>query len=47
MLKDLFIFFVTSPLKDAFREHLLFLLGKCCSTPAEFLSICFTSEGLH
>ncbi|XP_078440573.1 ARM repeat superfamily protein [Wolffia australiana] len=41
-LRDLFVFLSTSL---AFKEHLLFLVMKCCASPAEFISEFFTSEG--
>jgi len=45
MLDNLFIFFASTPLKDHFREHILFLLTKCCSSTVKFLSKFFTDEG--
>ncbi|CAA6663312.1 unnamed protein product [Spirodela intermedia] len=45
ILEDLFVFFVTSSAKHAFKEHILFLVKKCCPSPPQFLSGLFTTEG--
>ncbi|CAN1813501.1 Uncharacterized protein At3g06530 [Linum perenne] len=43
-LRDLFVFFATSPSKDAFREHLFRLVTNCSTSPIDFLLGFFTEE---
>ncbi|KAG7972395.1 hypothetical protein I3843_07G181800 [Carya illinoinensis] len=45
-LQDLFIFFATSRFKDVFKEHLNYLVTRCKTAPAHFLSPFFTEEGV-
>lgn len=43
--KDLFVFFAASQFKNAFREHLHYLVAQCKISPACLLSKFFTEEG--
>ncbi|KAF5456237.1 hypothetical protein F2P56_025738 [Juglans regia] len=45
-LQDLFIFFATSQFKDVFKEHINYLVTRCKTAPANFLSRFFTEEGV-
>ncbi|RDX79717.1 hypothetical protein CR513_39830, partial [Mucuna pruriens] len=45
-IRDLFVFFATSKLKHAFREHLHYLAAQCRISPPRLLSKFFTEEGV-
>ncbi|TKY57272.1 U3 small nucleolar RNA-associated protein 10 [Spatholobus suberectus] len=45
-IRDLFVFFASSKLKHAFREHLHFLAAQCKISPPCLLSKFFTEEGV-
>lgn len=46
MLQDLFVFFATTPLKDAYKEYLHLLVMKSGISPVRFLCKFFTEEGM-
>ncbi|CAN0862884.1 Uncharacterized protein At3g06530 [Linum grandiflorum] len=43
-LRDLFVYFATSPAKNVFREHLFRLVTNCSMSPIDFLLGFFTEE---
>ncbi|KAK7320388.1 hypothetical protein VNO77_29813 [Canavalia gladiata] len=45
-IKDLFLFFASSRVKHAFREHLHYLAAQCRISPPRLLSRFFTEEGV-
>ncbi|XP_020222624.1 uncharacterized protein At3g06530 isoform X2 [Cajanus cajan] len=45
-IRDLFVFFASSKLKHAFREHLHYLVAQCRISPPRLLSKFFTEEGV-
>ncbi|KAL2316770.1 hypothetical protein Fmac_030646 [Flemingia macrophylla] len=45
-IRDLFVFFASSKLKHAFREHLHYLAAQCRISPPRLLSKFFTEEGV-
>lgn len=45
-IRDLFVFFASSKLKHAFREHLHYLAAHCRISPPSLLSKFFTEEGV-
>nr|CAB3487846.1 unnamed protein product [Digitaria exilis] len=46
VLDDLFLFFVTSPGKNAFQKHLQYLIINCTGAPFQFISKYFLDEDL-
>ncbi|XP_027329398.1 uncharacterized protein At3g06530 isoform X2 [Abrus precatorius] len=45
-IRDLFVFFASSQVKHAFREHLHYLAAQCRVSPPRLLSKFFTEEGV-
>lgn len=46
VLDELFVFFTTSPSKNIFKNHLIFLVKNCNASPFQFLCKYFADEGL-